>query len=129
MAGQEVHRGADERRKLRGCFAVGDGIAPGATVNRFEDDRQVSFRSPDGRADRRAARGVGDLVPVIELDNLSSENEEEILEALEKGPIVVEVEFTSRYPGPAGPLQDPRYIRRRPEKEPEDALLPDQYAP
>ena len=72
----------------------------------------------------------GRLVPIGQVDNLSSEDEAEAIERMKKeGPFVVELEFQGRFPEPPGALQHPRLLRFRPDKNPEDAVLPDRYAP
>lgn len=71
----------------------------------------------------------GELIEVGAVNNFSEETEKEMKTLLAKGLFVVEIGFTSRYSDPPGRLQDPRFLRVREEKEPEDAVLPEKYAP
>lgn len=71
----------------------------------------------------------GRPVAVGEMNNFSAEREREILERLERGPFVVEVNYTSRFPDPPGALQHPRFGRFREDVRPEDVRLPKEYVP
>lgn len=71
----------------------------------------------------------GELIEIGTVGNLSGEMEREMLKMISKGPFVVEVGYLARYPEPPGPLQDPRFLRVRLDKEIEDAELPSKYAP
>ncbi len=70
-----------------------------------------------------------EFVPVSEMSNLSREDEAEFKARLKRGPFVVEVEFQSRFLDPPGALQHPRLTRVREDKDPEDIVLPERYAP
>lgn len=71
----------------------------------------------------------GELVPVGAVNNLSKGEEAEVLELIERGPFVVELEFQARFPDPPGALNSPRFLRFRPDKEIQEAVLPAGYAP
>jgi ATP-dependent DNA ligase len=71
----------------------------------------------------------GVLVPVGSVSNLPKSEEAEVLELMARGPFVVELEFQARFPDPPGALQSPRFLRFRPEKRLEDAILPERFAP
>lgn len=71
----------------------------------------------------------GRLIEVSDVNNFSSETEEEVLRRSHRGPFVMEVEYTSRFPDPPGRLQHPRFVRFRDDRDPESALLPEKYAP
>lgn len=71
----------------------------------------------------------GRLIEVSDVNNFSSETATEIIRRITKGPFIIEVEYTSRFPDPPGALQHPRFARFRDDKDLESALLPEKYAP
>jgi hypothetical protein len=71
----------------------------------------------------------GRLIEVSDINNFSTETEIEIVRRISKGPFIMEVEYTSRFPDPPGALQHPRFARFRDDKDLESAILPEKYAP
>lgn len=71
----------------------------------------------------------GRLVEVSDVNNFSAPTAKEILQRMEKGPFLVEIEYLSRFPDPPGALQHPRFVRVREDQDLESAQLPPKYAP
>jgi len=71
----------------------------------------------------------GKLVEVSDVNNFSAGTSEEILRRMKKGPFLVEIEYTSRFPSSPGALQHPRFIRFRDDQDLDSAQLPARYAP
>lgn len=69
----------------------------------------------------------GELVEVGEVNNLSKEEEEEMIRLLEKGPFVAEIGFQERFPKFPGRLRNPVFLRIRLEKPIESATMPDEF--
>lgn len=89
-----------------------------------------TLRGPKGKLLVRYGQfHEGQLVEIGQVNNFSKRTEAEILERIQEGPFVVEFEFQGRFPDPPGALQHGRFVRFRQDKEPEDAVLPERYAP
>lgn len=73
----------------------------------------------------------GELVPIGDFNNLSGQNELDMVERLRQGPQLVELEFQERFPGFPGRLRNPRFRRFRDDVAPipDNALLPKEYWP
>lgn len=71
----------------------------------------------------------GKLIPVGEVDNLSKEDEQEMIALFEQGPFVVEIDYQERFPKPPGKLRNPRVRRLRLDKPVESVELPARFAP
>jgi ATP-dependent DNA ligase len=69
----------------------------------------------------------GEIVEVGEVNNLSREREKEVIELLEHGPFVAEIEFQERYKRYPGRLRNPVFKRIRLDKPIESASLPKEY--
>jgi hypothetical protein len=98
----------------------------------FMDDFVVTgtHRGPKGSLLATLAQyHNGRLIEVSDVNNFSAEIEEEVLRRISKGPFIMEIEYTSRFPDPPGSLQHPRFARFRDDKDLESALLPEKYAP